>query len=378
MKRISFLLIGLCIPFMLALIGDSTPSVLPKQAEDLQVDAPNDCVFQATSKMVLGEVTCDANFALSIQTNANHNGAIKIDHVAQGAFQSAVAINVDATGVGAFEFPAVHSITVDTADSNALSGMAGVRVFQTGTGGIDVRGVLAGPGVGPVLQASATAGLAFVDTAKKFDDSASTFTTITSEAADVGTNVDLFDEVDDIVYIGADAAFDTIEFNLAINAGASITPTFEFFNGTAFTSFAPVDGTSGMTSSGQISYEITALTGWEANIVDGDNKFWIRIIRTNGTVNPLPKESTIRQAAIVQYNWNEDGDLVIRAVTSNDIDTDTVHLKNQSTTLGTCDASTLGEIKLFISGNNTGFCGCAKTGASTFAWQNLSGALSCP
>ena len=39
---------------MLGLLGDSTPSALPKQGEDLQVDGPGMCVFQETSKMVLG------------------------------------------------------------------------------------------------------------------------------------------------------------------------------------------------------------------------------------------------------------------------------------------------------------------------------------
>ena len=310
----------------------------------------------------------DGQTGLRIQMNANGYG-----------FSTATSTTFTATDVVAGEFPAVHDVSVDTANSQAFSGIAGMRVFQTGTGSIDVRGQLIGPGVGPILQGSSTTGLIFVNKAFKQAFIGGAFTDITAAAADVGTNVNMFNADNDRVYIGADATFAAVEFNLQLNAsGTGITPTFEYWNGSAWTVFVAVDGTNGMRASGQISFDPTNLTGWATTTVNSSLKYWIRINRTADVLGVLPIENTIRYTSLVLYSWDENADLAVRDVVTRRASADTMKLTTPASSIGTCDSSTLGTVRMYILANNTSPCVCFKTGASTYAWGPLVVGTTCP
>lgn len=298
--------------------------------------------------------------ALDIQVNINGESST-----------SGTNSTFTATDLPIGEFAAIHDNLVDKANSGVFSGIATVRTFELGTGSADVRGSLVGPGVGPILQGSG--GLAAANTVQKYDDSGASFTNITTEAGDSGTNVDIFEEDNDIVYVGEDATFDVVEFNLAGDSNKDILAVFEYWNGSTWTAFSPSDMTNGMQTSGNISWSAAALTGWATTSVNSITKYYIRITRTQGSISMVPTESTIRTTGVVLYGWDEDG-----VITAKELQVENQKITVPSSSLPTCDADELGSIKMYVNGNNTGFCGCRKDGASSYSWAALHSGISCP
>lgn len=110
----------------------------------------------------------------------------------------------------------------------------------------------------------------------RFYDGAS-FTSYDAEALTVaGTQKDLWADTSDFVYWGHSATFGMLGFRYH-TAGSYGARTWEYWNGSAWTSFSPFyDGTSGFSAHGYIAWDKSVLTGWTANSVNSQSAYWVR------------------------------------------------------------------------------------------------------
>lgn len=90
----------------------------------------------------------------------------------------------------------------------------------------------------------------------------------------------------DRAYFGSPSKFGQLIVDLD-TLGVGGTYVWEFWNGTAWTTFSPTDGTSGFTADGTVSWTISALTGWATTIVNGVTQYWVRV-RPSGTPSTNP------------------------------------------------------------------------------------------
>ena len=167
--------------------------------------------------------------------------------------------------------------------------------------------------------------LTAIEQAWKFDDSGSSFTDVTAAFNSTGTNVTLWDDDNDIVYLGKDSKFTESEWLLTIgSSGAGINPEFEFWNG-AWVTLALIDNTNGMKISGSLIH--LAPPTWIKNIVNGVNKFYMRIVRTQNSLGTVPTESIVTYSSTIQYIWDEDGNLNVNTIDINSLTTDVIDEK---------------------------------------------------
>ena len=174
---------------------------------------------------------------------------------------------------------------------------------------VDVRGE-----VGVIDHHSGATGA--TDTAFKFDDSGASFTDVTTAFGSSGTDVSIFDEENDLIYIGHASQFDTIEVILdTVASGGGAKPVFEYSQGSSAWNTLPVsDDTNKFRENGNIFY---ALPGdWATDTVNGvATKFWVRIRRTASNLSTVPIEDTIKVASSVDYGWDKNGDVTIHDLT---------------------------------------------------------------
>jgi len=154
-----------------------------------------------------------------------------------------------------------------------------------------------------------------------YDLSTTTYTDTTVAFGATGTNVQMFVEDNDKIYVASATMFDQINVLLAIAASSTIRPTFTYSvdDGTWVT-FIPSDDTSGFQNSGTIRFDSDALTTWgprTVNEVTGAagavDYYWIRIKRKRNIVATLPTESTIQVTATGTFHsWDSEGRLGIK------------------------------------------------------------------
>ena len=230
---------------------------------------------------------------------------------------AAIVAEYTTTGMSTGEKGTVYRVEVDTADSTGGL-VESFHVTQVGSGSAEVHALHVGLGVFPIEQETGTVGS--IENAFTFDDSGSSFADVTAAFNSSSSNVQLFEEDDDLVYIGDDSQFSTLTVLLdtpASNPG--IKPEFEFWNGSSWTAFGPTDGTNGFRVNGTIGWEAAGLMGWATTSVNGTTKFWIRIRRTANNLNTLPTEELIQRAIPTLYSWNADGDVTINSLTAGTI-----------------------------------------------------------
>lgn len=132
----------------------------------------------------------------------------------------------------------------------------------------------------------------------KANSDMSRFFNITTECADAGNDVELFDSLDvkdDYVIFGNSSPFENIIFYFNTPAGASIEPVFEYLDdNNNWVVFSPTDTTNGFANDGDISFIMNDLYGWSPQTVNNiERKFWIRIQRTAENIVTLPIEDII-------------------------------------------------------------------------------------
>ncbi len=109
----------------------------------------------------------------------------------------------------------------------------------------------------------------------------------------------------DEAYFGLQQQFEQIAFKFGtVQAGGTLV--WEFWNGSAWTTFVPTDGTNGFTQDGTVSWSIAALTAWVTTAVNAVTVYWVRV-RFTGTVsqNPLVNSLTITGWAVAFSGTNK-------------------------------------------------------------------------
>lgn len=282
---------------------------------DFRVESDGDThiFFMDSSEDTIGIGTNAPDFHLDIHHTADdaNDISVHIDHDVN-SFPSTVAMQIDltATALGSEEEATGVVLNMDTADS-AGGEMDAFTAVVVGTGSAEAHALRVGPAVRVIEQDSGV--FANVGFCEIFDDSGSSFTDCVVAASSASTDVDIFVEDDDILYIGRSTQFSTISFDLAVGSGPpGIKPTFEHsITGDAFTAFGPLDTTKGMRENGVILMDLDVIGGdWVTATVDGDSAFWIRITRTRNTISPVPTENLIQLSATAPYEWDENGNII--------------------------------------------------------------------
>ncbi len=124
-------------------------------------------------------------------------------------------------------------------------------------------------------------------------------------------NMDGYQEIDNILpqqifliddsylLIGHEVPFTGLYFTLNVNASADCMLTFQYLDANGnWNFFTPIDGTSGMTGNGAITWAFDDVTSWAPNdIFDSQNyvtqQFWIRIRTTNPSLATIPTLSAL-------------------------------------------------------------------------------------
>jgi len=213
------------------------------------------------------------------------------------------------TGLVAGDTETGHDIVVNTGTSTG-GFIHAIDVSRVGASAPNVCGIVVHPGLGVVRQLlGAFAGPSF---AWKYDG---VFTDVTAAFGSGASNVQIFVNDNDEIYIGSNAVFDQIEVALIIAASVSIKPVFEYsIVGPAWTTFSPQDDTQGFVQDGLISFSSSDLVGWVATTVNGQNYYWIRITRTKNALTTPPTEGTIKILSSTQYCWDSSGDLTVHDI----------------------------------------------------------------
>lgn len=230
----------------------------------------------------------------------------------------AMVVNYRATGLAAGNIGMALEINIDTADATGGE-IDGLRISKTGEGVIDAVAFATDVGVGVVRQVAGT----FVSTEQGFynDGSFTDLTSPTDYLTSTGDNFTLFSTNLDYLYIGMANQFDQLNTTLVTSGNKTIKPVFEYSDGIGgWTTFSANDNTAGFTSSGIISWQASALSGWAQDTVNAiGSKYWIRIQRTqNGSISIKPIESSILTSSVNRYSWDENGNVIIKNITAVD------------------------------------------------------------
>ncbi len=301
--------------------------------------------LSTTALTTLGQVTHDLPSAQNILIDGATNertvtvGAIRHLHTPAitGTRARNLVINTNSqsdTTADVVEYNSFGLVTGDIghvykADINTAGSVGGtivgLGVEQIANGASKVKGLHIGDGVGVLHQNSGTA--KSIEQAFIYDGS---FTDVTTAFNSTGTDVQMFASDGDIVYIGDDLQFSVAVFLLAVKASnPGVKPTFEFWNGSAWTGFGASDGTNGFRVDGNIRWIASDLTGWATNSVNAVTKYWIRIIRNSNNLSTIPTEDIVTIIAPTIFYWDENGDVVINDLTCRTI-TGTVKLTHST------------------------------------------------
>ena len=88
----------------------------------------------------------------------------------------------------------------------------------------------------------------------------------------------------DAIYIGSPDQFNRVTFYITTPGDYSdITITWEYWNGSAWTSLSVTDNTNGFTKSGVLDVSFTPPTDWATTDVNGVTAYWIRAVASFGT-----------------------------------------------------------------------------------------------
>lgn len=127
-----------------------------------------------------------------------------------------------------------------------------------------------------------------------YDSSADTYTDWTASA--VNTQTPYFPDVVvstvDYAYFGYNDEYDGMWIVLGSPASATISPTWQYYNGSAWASVQGLtDGTSGFTAEGIVEWNVSSMTDWskdDLNTIltetglDSVDRYWIRVVSGNG------------------------------------------------------------------------------------------------
>lgn len=119
----------------------------------------------------------------------------------------------------------------------------------------------------------------------------------------------------DIVYVGATAVYGTINIALDTPASVSVSPTFFYWSGAAWTQIYPDDGTAGFTQSGQVMIIGQTGNNWASSTINAVPAYYVKIVRNAATVVTVPVEGGISGYSNLGASyWGPAGDLHVATV----------------------------------------------------------------
>jgi len=117
------------------------------------------------------------------------------------------------------------------------------------------------------------------------------FYDVTTGFSDGGaTLISVFEEDNNQIVLGNDIPFTAIDLTLSTLSSHDCLLTFEYLDLNGFWDvFTPTDNTSGFTASGSVTWTFDDVLNWQPNDVNSiEQKYWIRIKRTEDTVTTTP------------------------------------------------------------------------------------------
>lgn len=313
--------------------SDGSPTTAVVTDADGDVSFGQAAASMETTSQIEVLMDADKNILIDGRTN-NRNmtqGVMRFEHTPAIPDTRALHFDIEANGQGDTHgiFLAVHAddivagedmmgLEVSLDKSNSTGGVIeGLRVSTGGSGSAESHALHVDAGVDPIHHESGP----FVAIEQGWDENGG-FTDTTVAFNTDGTDVTIFSANADMIYIGDDADFNAIQVNLVTPASnPGVIPTFEYsIAGPAWTVFTPSsDGTNGFRSSGTIAWDESTFTSWVATTINTVNKKYIRITRTQGGLGTEPVEKTIQVAATVEFGWDENADLSIGGLVSQNI-----------------------------------------------------------
>ncbi len=250
-------------------------------------------------------------------------GGIDLIHTAIINDEHALELDVDAAGYGDIKALDINYTTgaisagedegiilININEIAATGGdIFGVEVLST-EGSAVVFGLKVGAGVGAVHQDSGI----FINASTGTNNTFSTNVPNMIDG-DSSSTTTIFVGNGDYIIIGADTAFEEIEFIIRVGAsGAGIKPTFGYsVSGShQFATFSPVDGTNGFRNTGIIAWDDSDLISHVAN--DSTSTYDILITRTIGGLSTPPELEYAKTAATTEYIWDNSGNITINSI----------------------------------------------------------------
>jgi len=103
------------------------------------------------------------------------------------------------------------------------------------------------------------------------------------------------------LYVGKNTPFKNLYVDIQ-QAGTYVTPKWEYWNGSAWTSFTPTGTAADFSIDGNIA--LGSLASWALKVVNGIEAYWIRF--SAGTVTQAATINSFRQAMVVETDFNLD------------------------------------------------------------------------
>lgn len=207
----------------------------------------------------------------------------------------------------------IQSLNLDVdiigATNAQIQGLQISKVGQIGSG-MDLRGISIREGWEALHQFSGI--LENVEVAFIYDGS---WTDVTSDFNSTLSNVEMFSNDNDYIYIGDTNYFTEIEFYLdTVASGGGIRPIFEYSLGAGLWNTLPrTDNSNGFRENGDVLFDIQP--DWAVDTVNAvANKYWIRIQRTANSLSTPPIESQVKKSGTIEYSWDEYGDIHVRHI----------------------------------------------------------------
>jgi len=226
-------------------------------------------------------------------------------------FDEQVHLNMDVSALVAGQHRTGFDVVVDGIGSTGGS-LHGYDIAIVGAGLATVAGYATHTGIDVIHQHIGT--FATADKCWEYDDSGSSYADVTTAFGSAGTDVAIFDDDDDAIFIGDAAVFSEIEVILATAASVDLKLTFWYSQAATFAQFYPADDTNGFTQDGLIRFEADDLAGWAAQTVNGSSQYYIKIIRTKNNVVTSPTEDTIKILDPTLYVWDSTGALTVLSI----------------------------------------------------------------
>lgn len=122
------------------------------------------------------------------------------------------------------------------------------------------------------------------------DPTMKAFYDVTEQFEAGAASITVLENQNDYIVIGNVTPFNSMAFTLGTPAPEDCELVFEYLDANGFwDAFTPIDGTVGLTGSGNIAWDFDDVLNWAPFHVNGtEEQFWIRIRRTAETVNTLP------------------------------------------------------------------------------------------